>query len=70
MQRAENMRRNPLRVEELGRAEKTILELVQSSAFPKDREALQKVRRVDCVSDRQFAKAMKSESRNLYLVSP
>ena len=55
------MRRKPLRVEELDRVENTILKLVQSGAFPKQIEALQKVRRVDCESDRQFAKAMKSE---------
>ena len=61
VQRAENMKRNLLRVEELDKAEEIILKLVQSSAFSKDREALKKVRRVDCESDRQFAKAMKSE---------
>lgn len=71
--RTENMRRKPLRVEELDRAEKTILKLVQSGAFPKEREALRKVRRVDCESDRQFAKAMKSEikkSITLYRPDP
>ena len=35
VQRTENMRSNPLRVEELDKAEKTIFKLVQSSAFPK-----------------------------------
>ena len=43
VQCAENMRRNPSRVEELDRAEKTILKLVQSSAFPKEIEALQRL---------------------------
>ena len=67
------VKRKPLRVEELDRAEKTILKLVQSGAFPKEIEALQKVRRVDCESDRQFAKAMKSEikkSSTLYCLDP
>ena len=56
----DDMKRKPLRVEELDRAEKTILKLVQSGAFPQEIEALQKVRRVDCESGSQFAKAMKS----------
>jgi len=58
-----NAKRKPLRVEELDRAEKTILKLAQSGAFPKEIEALQKVRRVDCESDCQFAKAIKSEMK-------
>ena len=69
----ENTNRKPLRVEELDRAEKTILKLVQSGAFPKERKALQEVRRVDFESDRQFAKAMKSEikkSSTLYRLDP
>ena len=37
------VKHKPLRAEELDRAEKTILKLVQSSAFPKEIEALQKV---------------------------
>ena len=40
----ENPNCKPLRVEELDRAEKTILKLVQSGAFPKERKALQEVR--------------------------
>ena len=71
--RTENTNRKPLRVEELDRAEKTILKLVQSGAFPNERKALQEVRRVDCESDRQFAKAMKSEikkSSTLYRLDP
>ncbi|PFX21325.1 Toll-like receptor 11 [Stylophora pistillata] len=63
----------PLRVEEPDRAEKTILNLVQSSAFPKEIEALQRVRRVDCENDRQFARKMKSEikkSGTLYRLDP
>ena len=73
VQRAENMKRKPLRVEELDRAEKTILKLVQSGAFPKEREALKKVRRVNCESDRQFAKAMRSKIKKpgtLYRLDP
>ena len=70
---AAHVKRKPLRVEELDRAEKTILKLVQRGAFPKEIEALQKVRRVDCESDRQFAKAIKSEikkSSTLYRLDP
>ena len=53
----------PLRVEELDRAEKTILKLIQSRAFPKEIEALQKIQRAYSKDDRQFAKAKKSEIR-------
>ena len=70
---AAHVKRKPLRVEELERAEKTILKLVQKGAFPKEIEALQKVRRVDCESDRQFAKTIKSEikkSSTLYRLDP
>ena len=62
---AAHVKRKPLRVEELDRAEKTILKLVQRGAFPKEIEALQKVRRVDCECDRQFAEAISLKSRNL-----
>ncbi|PFX13125.1 hypothetical protein AWC38_SpisGene22820 [Stylophora pistillata] len=71
--RTAKVKRKPLRVEELDRAEKTILKLVQSSTFPKEIEALQKVLPVDCESDRQFAKEMKSEikkSSTLYHLDP
>ena len=57
----EKVKRKPLRVEEQDRAQKTILKLVQNGAFPKEIDALQKVQQVDCESDRQFAKAMKSK---------
>ncbi|XP_073237644.1 uncharacterized protein [Porites lutea] len=53
----------PLRVEELDRAEKTILRLIQSRAFPKEMGALQKIQRAYSKDDRQFAKAKKSEIR-------
>ena len=53
----------PLRVEELDRAEKTILKLLQSRAFPKEIGALQKIQRAYSKDDRQFAKAKKSEIR-------
>ena len=53
----------PLRVEELDRAEKTILKLIQSRAFPKEIGALQKIQRAYPKDDRQFAKAKKSEIR-------
>ena len=53
----------PLRVEELDRAEKTILKLIQSRAFPKEIGALQKIQRAYSKDDRQFAKAKKSEIR-------
>ena len=67
------MKCEPLKVEELDRAEKTILNLVQSSAFPKEMEALQKVRRVDGENDRQFAREMRSETKKsstLYRLDP
>ena len=41
--RTANAKCKPLRVEELDKAENTILKLVQSGAFPKEIEALQKV---------------------------
>ena len=42
----------PLRVEELNRAEKTILKLIQSRAFPKEIRALQKIQRADSKDER------------------
>ena len=70
---ATNVEVKPLRVEELDRAEKNILKLVQSSAFPKEIEALQKIQRADCENDHQFVKAKKSEvkkSSTLYRLDP
>lgn len=67
------LRDNPPRVEEVERAEKTILKLVQSGAFPEEVEALRKIQRADCKTDRDFAKARKSEikkSSTLYRLDP
>ena len=55
------------------RAGKAILKLVQGGAFPKEIEALQKIQQVDFETDRQFAKAMKSEvkkSSTFYRLDP
>ena len=71
--RATNVKAEPLRIEELDRAEKTILKLVQVVAFPKEIETLQKIQRADSKNDRQFAKAKKSEikkSSTLYRLDP
>ena len=71
--RATNVKAEPLRIEELDRAEKTILKLVQGDAFPKEIETLQKIQRADSKNDRQFAKAKKSEikkSSTLYRLDP
>ena len=71
--RARHVEIKPLRVEELDRAEKSILKLVRSGAFPKEIEAFQKIQRADCESDRQFVKAKKSEvktSSALYRLDP
>ena len=59
-QHTENINRKPLRVEELDSTE-IILKLAQSGAFPKERKTLQEVQRVDCESECQFAKAIKSK---------
>ena len=62
-----------MRIEELDRAEKTILKLVQGGAFPKEIETLQKIQQADSKNDRQFAKAKKSEikkSSTLYRLDP
>ena len=61
VERATNVKAEPLRIEELDRAEKTILKLVQGGAFPKEIETLQKIQRPDSKNDRQLAKAKKSE---------
>ena len=42
-------------------AEKTILKLVQSGAFPKEIKSIESLTSRSCESDRQSAKAMKSE---------
>ena len=63
----------PLRVEELQRAEGAILQLVQSCAFPCEVEALQKIQMQDCQSERNLAKAKKFEikrSSALYRLDP
>ena len=67
------MNLEPLRVEELQRAEGAILQLVQSCAFPCEVEALQKIHIQDCQSERNVAKAKKSEikrSSALYRLDP
>ena len=48
-------------IEQLDRAEKTVLKLVQSGAFPKEMGALQKFQRADSKTARQFTKVKKSE---------
>lgn len=52
-------------IEQLDRAEKRILKLVQSGAFPKEMGALQKFQRADSKADRQFTKAKKYEIKKL-----
>ena len=67
------MKNKPLRVEEVARAEKTILKLVQSSAFPKEIEALKKIQSADCKDPPKVPREMKSEikkSSGLYRLDP
>ena len=67
------MNLEPLRVEELQRAEGAILQLVQSCAFPSEVEVLQKIQMKDCQSERNLAKAKKFEikrSSALYRLDP
>ena len=61
------------RVEELERAEKTILKLVESDAFPEEVEAVRKIQGADCKTDHDFAKARKTEVKKtstLYRLDP
>ena len=67
------LRDNPLQVEELEKAEKVILKLVQSNAFPTEIKTLKQIQREDCKNGRDFAKARKSEIKktsSLYRLDP
>ena len=67
------LRDNPLKVEELEKAEKVILKLVQGNAFPTEIKTLKQIQREDCKNDRDFAKARKSEIKktsSLYRLDP
>ncbi|XP_068690212.1 uncharacterized protein [Montipora foliosa] len=60
-------------VEEMQHAEKTILRLVQDSAFPRELEVLRKIQREHCQESRDFSRARKAEikkSSTLYQLDP
>ncbi|XP_068671292.1 uncharacterized protein [Montipora foliosa] len=65
--------RESFAVKEMQRTEKTILQLVQDSAFPRELEVLRKIQREHCQETHDFSRARKAEikkSSTLYQLDP